>query len=336
LGHYWNNIGNSNNDLAVIALTNAAGAATSASFVFNSTNTAGFGTDSYNGPAGPTDGFGTRQGSGLGNCLFNASALGYLGITNAVYDFYVNAEFKIQGLDPAKSYMLTFFGSHKFNTDNTTTYSVRDSTYTTILASTNLIVGVNSAHNQDKVATIGPIAPQTNGTLYVKFIGSSGNQGYLNCMQIVDVSTNVAPPDLYATAWRPYYFPGGGPSSAGGADPDGDGLSNTNEFLAGFNPNDSAAYPHIINIAKSGAANLTITYLGASGDISWTPGIASRTNVLEFTTGAPSGSYSNNFVSTGQTNILSGGIGGGTVASFIETNVTGAATRYYRVRVLVP
>jgi len=84
-------------------------------------------------------------------------------------------------------------------------------------------------------------------------------------------------------------------------------------------------------------ANLVVTYLGASGDSTWSPGLASRTNVLEFTSGTVNGSYSsNNFVSTGQTNILSGGTGLGTVTSFIETNVVSGPTRYYRVRVLVP
>ena len=87
---------------------------------------------------------------------------------------------------------------------------------------------------------------------------------------------------------------------------------------------------------KTNSTNLVITYLGANGDNTWTLGFASRTNVLEFTTGTANGSYSNNFVSTGQTNILSGGTGLGTVTSFIETNVVSGPTRYYRVRVLVP
>jgi hypothetical protein len=58
--------------------------------------------------------------------------------------------------------------------------------------------------------------------------------------------------------------------------------------------------------------------------------------VLEYTTGAPNGSYSNNFATTGQTNVLSGGTGVGIVTSFIETNVVTGPTRYYRVRVLAP
>ena len=240
-------------------------------------------------------------------------------------------------MDAAKSYSLTFFGSHKYNVDNVTVYSVcSDATYSTVLASTNLLVGAGLNHNQDRLAVIGPISPQTNGIMYVKFMGqTSVSNGYLNCMQIVDLSPTSAPTDPFAT-WQNHYFGGPGGSAAAGADPDGDGFSNTNEFLAGFNPTNSAAYPHIISIVKSNPANLVITYLGANGDNTWTPGFASRTNVLEYTTGTPNGSYSNNFVSTGQTNVLSGGTGVGVVTSFIETNVVTGPARYYRVRVLVP
>ena len=116
---------------------------------------------------------------------------------------------------------------------------------------------------------------------------------------------------------------------------DGDGLSNTNEFLAGFNPTNSAAYLHIITIARSGD-DMNITYLGSNGDTNYAGGPVSRTNVLEFTTGAGDGSYTNGFDTTGQTNILSGGTGLGVVASFVETNgATFTPARYYRIR-LVP
>jgi hypothetical protein len=260
-------------------------------------------------------------------------------MTNAVYDFFVNGLMQIQGMDPAKTYQLTFFGSHKYNTDNTTLYQVcSDSTYTTVLVQTNLLVGSGASHNQANVAAI-TTSPQPNGTMYIKFIGSAGNLGYLNCLQIVDVSTNVAPPsDSFAT-WQTHYWTGGSgnPNAAANADPDGDGIANTNEFLAGFNPTNSAAYPHIISIAKAIPNNLVINYLGASGDNTWTPGIAARTNVLEYTTGTANGSYSNNWASTGQTNVLNGGSGAGQVTSFTETNVANLGTsRYYRVRVLVP
>jgi len=139
------------------------------------------------------------------------------------------------------------------------------------------------------------------------------------------------------TAWQTHYFPGGGPNAAGTADPDHDGLSNTNEFLTGFNPTNGAAYLHIVSIAKTNN-DIRITYLGANGDSTWSPGIASRTNVLEFTTGTANGSYAtNNFVTTGQTNILSGGTGSGLVTNMVDAGgATNTPSRFYRIRVLAP
>ena len=125
------------------------------------------------------------------------------------------------------------------------------------------------------------------------------------------------------------------PQAAADADADGDGVSNTNEFLSGFNPTNSAAYAHIISIARSGG-DLIVMYLGANGDNTWSPGVASLTNVLEFTTGAPNGSYSNTFVSAGVTNILSGGNGLGTNVIAVDTGGAIGATRYYRIRVIAP
>jgi hypothetical protein len=60
--------------------------------------------------------------------------------------------------------------------------------------------------------------------------------------------------------------------------------------------------------------------------------------VLEFTVGAADGSYStNNFASTGQTNILSGGTGLGTVTNMTDFGgATNVPSRFYRVRVLLP
>jgi hypothetical protein len=119
-------------------------------------------------------------------------------------------------------------------------------------------------------------------------------------------------------------------------DPDGDGFSNLQAYMAGFNPTNAAAYLHIISVVKSNT-NAIVTYLGASGDSTYSPGIASRTNVLEYTAGTADGSYSNNFTSTGQSNILSGGVGLGVVTNMIDAGgATNVPSRYYRVRVLLP
>ena len=71
----------------------------------------------------------------------------------------------------------------------------------------------------------------------------------------------------------------------------GDGMSNTNKFLAGFNPTNSAAYLHMISIAKTNGNSIEVTYFGANGDSTSPVDTVSRTNVLEFTTGTANGSY---------------------------------------------
>jgi hypothetical protein len=80
-----------------------------------------------------------------------------------------------------------------------------------------------------------------------------------------------------------------------------------------------------------------VDYVGASGDNTYTGGPTSRTNVLEFTAGKAGGGYSNSFASTGQTNILSGGTGTGTVTNMVDAGGgTNRPSRYYRVHVLLP
>jgi polygalacturonase/PKD repeat protein len=148
--------------------------------------------------------------------------------------------------------------------------------------------------------------------------------------------------------WQQSYFGttnSGCAQCAGNSSYTGDGMSNTNEFLAGFNPTNAAAYLHIISIAKSGA-NVVVTYLGASGDTNYVPGVQSRTNVLDFTTGGAGGSYANaGWQNTGQTNILGVGMsaaggegtGLGTVTNMTDVSgATNAPARYYRIRVLLP
>ena len=161
-----------------------------------------------------------------------------------------------------------------------------------------------------------------------------------NCTEAYNDTLSSGPlADPFAT-WQSQYFGGSGnPAAAGDADPDGDGMSNTNEFLAGFNPTNNAAYVHVISVVKTNTTDIKVTYLGANGNSTTVPPMASRTNVLEISLGGVGGStgnnYSNNFTSA-QTNILSGGTGLGGVSSFIDTNGAVGLTRYYRIRVLVP
>jgi subtilisin-like proprotein convertase family protein len=174
---------------------------------------------------------------------------------------------------------------------------------------------------------------------------NAGDIGTLYCWQLQIAAQPYeccsTPVNPYAT-WENHYFTMAelaNPAFSGpNADPLGKGINNTNQFLAGFNPTNSAAYPHIILITRTNAnKDIRVDYLGASGDNTYTGGPTSRTNVLEFTAGKASGGYSNNFVSTGVTNILSGGTGLGTITNLVEPGGgTNRPSRYYRVRVLVP
>jgi PKD repeat protein len=139
--------------------------------------------------------------------------------------------------------------------------------------------------------------------------------------------------------WQLSYFGStNNPSAAPGVDLYGTGMSNTNKFLTGFNPTNAAAYLHVISVANINTNDISVTFLGASGDNTYTPGITSRTNVLEYTTAAADGSYMNNFTNLPvQTIILSGGTGLGTVTNMTDAGgATNGPSRYYRVRVLLP
>jgi hypothetical protein len=158
-----------------------------------------------------------------------------------------------------------------------------------------------------------------------------------NSQRILLIVSSSGPPAGSYAAWAFAYFGGTNCVKCGGnADYDGTGMSNTNKYMAGFNPINSAAYLHVISIVNSNG-NARVTYLGANGDSSYSGGPTTRTNVLEFTTGTANGSYTNNFVSTGQTNVLSGGTGLGVVTNMVDSGgATNKPSRYYRVRVLLP
>ena len=143
------------------------------------------GTDSFNGPAGATTNPITKQKHD--NVQIDSAALGLLGGSDAAaIDYYTDSKFVLQGLNSSLSYDLTFFGSHKFNANNVTRYSTyTDNTFSNVVSSTTLNVGVGSAQNQSNVATLTSLAPQTGNTLYVGFAGDGGTgSGYLNAMSL--------------------------------------------------------------------------------------------------------------------------------------------------------
>jgi hypothetical protein len=186
-GHYWNSI---QPGLLVEDMVDINNSPTTIDLGWNSP----VGTDSYNGPAGDTS-F-TPLEDNLQFTDIDIEALGNLGVLEAAFDFAASpiqedtrALFDLQGLDPAKTYSLTFFGSHKYSNDPTTVYSVfSDSTYTTLLGTASLDVMDPLApemHNRDLVATISNLSPPVDtGILYVQFVSATGNLGYLNSLQV--------------------------------------------------------------------------------------------------------------------------------------------------------
>jgi hypothetical protein len=141
------------------------------------------GTDYFNGPSGATE--------DPSATVYDAGALGDLGVDEAVYDWYSSSTFQIQQLDSSATYTLTFYGSRRFPLNDTqTTYTVyTDGDFTNAIDSVTLTIGDGGAgHNQDTVAVLTGLTPQgPNDVLYVGYEGSEGGSGYLNALKVSTV-----------------------------------------------------------------------------------------------------------------------------------------------------
>jgi len=173
----------------------------------------------------------------------------------------------------------------------------------------------------------------TNGATYTP---TSGEPGYdpsgPTYVFISDYPPVVADP---FTAWQLKYFGCTNcAQAAGGADPDGDGMINTNEFLTGTDPTNSASYFHITSIVRQGVGSNDL-------NITWTARPCKVYIVQVFPGNAPDGSYSNNFTDIA-TSLTIGGVSNGgflkgdSITNYVDVGgATNKPSRYYRVR-LVP
>jgi fibronectin-binding autotransporter adhesin len=241
---------------------------------------------------------------------------------------------------------LAIAGSLVLNNSSTLAYALGTSSDRTTVSAKLTLAGTIDVVNSGGLASgnyvifnYGSVVNNGLATVMPAGFTATVSNDTLNSRILLVVSAVAANPFV---TWQDHYFTPtelANPAYSGpNADPLGKGMSNTNQFLAGFNPTNAAAYLHIISVVKTNNnTDINVTYLGANGDSSYTGGPAIRTNVLEFTTGTGNGSYTNNFASTGQTNVLNGGTGSGVVTNMVDSGgATNKPSRFYRVRVLLP
>jgi PKD repeat protein len=192
--------------------------------------------------------------------------------------------------------------------------------------STGTITGVTWTFGDGNAATNAAATTVTNAYT---------TAGHYSVTQIVDstlcgISTNGQPNLIWVytawEAWQQQYFACiGCAQAAGNLDADGDGISNTNEFLAGTNPTNSLSGLRIISVVRQATTNMVITWNAVGG----------KSYVVQTNAPPASGSYTNNFAD------LSSSIGpipgsGDTTAVYTNwAGATNAPSRYYRIR-LVP
>jgi hypothetical protein len=162
-------------------------------------------TDSFNGP-----GYGSQytgwdtldagqKATAIANMAADADtaidngALGALGVGAAAMDYYVSTSgrFQLQQVTPGQLYDLSFFGSKRFPTNDTsTTISVYDdNAYSNLLGSVTVAHGSGGSENLASFGTIsGLLGPEnSNNIFYIEFMGDQGGTGYLNAMSLTAV-----------------------------------------------------------------------------------------------------------------------------------------------------
>jgi PKD repeat protein len=162
------------------------------------------------------------------------------------------------------------------------------------------------------------------GTYTVTLTASNSvNTSTLVSNGVITVSAATTP----LQAWQLRYFnctncPQADPS----ADPDGDGMNNLAEFLAGSDPTNSTSGLHIISVAPQSNGDMLITWKTAGG----------HTNAVQVTSGDANGGYNTNFMDiTVSPHIIISGSGDVTTNYIDGGGATNVPSRFYRIR-LVP
>lgn len=111
------------------------------------------------------------------------------------------------------------------------------------------------------------------------------------------------------------------PQAAGGADPDGDGMSNTNEYLAGTVPTNSASAFRVVSIVRQNTNDVNLTWTTVGG----------HSYVVQTNRPPVSGDYTNNFSDLGPV-IAVLGVGESPTNQVHIGGATNTPALYYRVR----
>jgi hypothetical protein len=174
-------------------------------------------------------------------------------------------------------------------------------------------------------ALIAPLYPGSNSPITYFFVtravdgcGNSDTNTVEQSLQPLLDPTKSQVGDGIPNGWKQqYHFNPFDPALAA-EDPDGDGMSNLQEYLAGTDPTNSASYFHILSIVPQGS-DVFITWMCGGG----------TTNVVQATPD-PSVSYSN----ISDNIILSGT--GDSVTNYLDAGgVTNNPLQFYRIQ-LVP
>jgi hypothetical protein len=135
-------------------------------------------------------------------------------------------------------------------------------------------------------------------------------------------------PSLTFDQWQLKYFGCTNCAQAAAtADPDGDGASNTNEYVAGTVPTSSASYFHVTSITRTGVSSNDVTLV-------WTSA-GGHSYVVQTNSPPASGDYTNNFSDLSSL-INVPGVGEFTTSYTDSGGGTNKPTRYYRVRLGPP